>query len=119
MSDYSSELRQQKSLRLWPAILAYLASIVLMFAAYWMLSSGRSADLIYTAIVLFALLQMFFQVKGFFRVHTNEDRDPWNGISLIFTVIVMVIVVGGSLWIMHNLNYYMMPPMASVQTVVH
>jgi heme/copper-type cytochrome/quinol oxidase subunit 4 len=30
----------------------------------------------------------------------------------LFMLIVLVIVVGGSLWIMHNLDYNMMPSMS-------
>ena len=58
-------------------------------------------------IVGLGVLQIIAQVAFFLRLnHITADRT-WNWISLVFTVIVMIIIVSGSLWIMYNLNYYM------------
>ena len=33
----------------------------------------------------------------------------WNMMALLFTVVLVLITLSGSLWVMHNLNTYMMP----------
>jgi cytochrome o ubiquinol oxidase operon protein cyoD len=38
----------------------------------------------------------------------RESKPRWKFIFLLFALLVVGIVVGGSLWIMNNLNYHMM-----------
>ena len=45
-----------------------------------------------------------------FFLHVNQSSgERWNLMALLFTVMVVVIIVGGSMWIMHNLDHNMMP----------
>ncbi len=64
-------------------------------------------DLMILAIMLCAALQLVVQVVFF--LHIGEDAKPrWKSISFAFTSFVILILVGGSLWIMYNLNYHTM-----------
>jgi cytochrome o ubiquinol oxidase operon protein cyoD len=54
-----------------------------------------------------ALVQLFVQLVFFLHVG-RESKPRWNAWALSFAITVVVIVVGGSLWIMSNLNYRMM-----------
>ena len=47
-------------------------------------------------------------VQNFFFMHLNHRSERWNFISFFFTVLIIAIVVGGSLWIMYQLNANMM-----------
>jgi cytochrome o ubiquinol oxidase operon protein cyoD len=38
----------------------------------------------------------------------TSSTARWNVLAIIFTLIIMVLFVGGTLWIMYNLNYRMM-----------
>jgi len=58
------------------------------------------------ALAVLALVQLFIQVVFFLHVNTSPYAR-WNLLSFIFTVFVVVILAGGSLWIMYNLDYYM------------
>lgn len=62
----------------------------------------------YTAIFICALLQFLVQVVCFLRVNARTLQAKVNLFSFIFSIFVLVIIVGGSLWIMWNLNYNMM-----------
>jgi cytochrome o ubiquinol oxidase operon protein cyoD len=45
-----------------------------------------------------------------FFLHITTGRDNTNNVmALAFGVLIVVLVVGGSLWIMANLNHNMMP----------
>lgn len=47
-------------------------------------------------------------VQNFFFMHLNRRSERWNFISFFFTVLIIAILVGGSLWIMYHLNRNMM-----------
>jgi cytochrome o ubiquinol oxidase operon protein cyoD len=39
----------------------------------------------------------------------TKSEGGWNMLALLFTVVIVVIVLSGSLWVMHHLNSNMMP----------
>lgn len=47
-------------------------------------------------------------VQNFYFMHLTHRSERWNFISFFFTVLIIAIVVGGSLWIMYHLNANMM-----------
>lgn len=57
-----------------------------------------------------ALIQAIVQVIFFLHVG-EEDKPRWESLIFWFMILVMVIVVVGSLWIMHDLNERVMPGM--------
>jgi cytochrome o ubiquinol oxidase subunit IV len=61
-------------------------------------------------IAVFALAQIGVHVVYFLDVDRSEAQR-WNLAALVFTAIVVCIILGGSLWIMHNLYVNMMPGM--------
>ena len=53
-------------------------------------------------IAVFALAQIGVHIVYFLHVNRSEEQR-WNLMALIFTAIVLCIILGGSIWIMHNL----------------
>jgi cytochrome o ubiquinol oxidase operon protein cyoD len=51
-----------------------------------------------------ALTQLFIQLTFFLHLG-RESRPYWNTSVLVFAVGVVLMLVFGSLWIMHNLDY--------------
>ncbi|MDD7805206.1 MAG: cytochrome o ubiquinol oxidase subunit IV [Endozoicomonas sp. (ex Botrylloides leachii)] len=87
--------------------LASVACFVLTFIPFFMvLYSSASTPLLLATIFITGVAQIFIQ--AFFFLHLNyEPNKRWNIIASIFFMVVIVIVVGGSVWIMHELNYLM------------
>jgi cytochrome o ubiquinol oxidase operon protein cyoD len=57
-------------------------------------------------VVSLAVVQLLIQL--FFFLHLGHESKPrLNLITLLVAVLVIGMVVGGSVWIMHNLNYNM------------
>lgn len=59
-------------------------------------------------IFIMAAIQFFVQIICFLRLKADSDQGKMQIWSFIFTGLIAVVVIGGSLWIMANLNYNMM-----------
>jgi len=64
--------------------------------------------MIVAAIVTLGTVQGIVQLLLFLNLG-QESKPQWRLHALIFMVVIAIIVVGGSLWIMYNLDYRMMP----------
>jgi cytochrome o ubiquinol oxidase subunit IV len=60
------------------------------------------------AIIVLAIAQMGVHLVFFLHITTGPDNTN-NVMALAFGVLVVILVIGGSLWIMANLNANMMP----------
>jgi cytochrome o ubiquinol oxidase subunit IV len=60
------------------------------------------------ALVVLAIAQMGVHLVFFLHITTGPDNTN-NVLALAFGVLIVVLVMGGSLWIMANLNHNMMP----------
>ena len=61
------------------------------------------------AVAGLALLQFGLQMELF--LHVGEELRPrWRLLAFSFMTLVVLILVGGSIWIMYNLNYRMARP---------
>jgi len=65
--------------------------------------------LLITIIIGLALVQ--FMAQLFFFLHLGTESKPkWNTLVFVFMAGTVLILVIGSLWIMHNLNYHSPEP---------
>jgi cytochrome o ubiquinol oxidase operon protein cyoD len=62
-------------------------------------------SLLIAIVVALALAQLITQLVFFLHLG-RESKPRWNLMVFGFMAIVVVILVGGSLWIMYNLNYH-------------
>ncbi len=88
-------------------VAGFILSILLTLVAYMLITthilSGTEAV---AAVISLALLQLLTQIIFFLHL-SNKSRARWNLTAFVFTIIVVLILVVGSLWIMNNLNYNM------------
>jgi len=109
MSDHSAEHFEhggsQKTLGAY--LTGFSLCLVLTMAAFalvqWKLLAGVS---LYLALSVLALIQLLVQVICFLRLNVSEE-GRWNLLPFLFTLLIIVILAGGSLWVMYNLNYNM------------
>ncbi len=59
-------------------------------------------------LLVSALLQFFVQVTCFLRLNMKSLQAKYNVYAFVFAVVVLVVLIGGSMWIMWHLNYNMM-----------
>jgi cytochrome o ubiquinol oxidase operon protein cyoD len=60
------------------------------------------------AIVVLAIAQMGVHLVFFLHITTGADNTN-NILALAFGLLIVILVIGGSLWIMANLNHNMLP----------
>jgi len=64
------------------------------------------------AVVLLGFAAVQIVVHMVYFLHMNaKSEGGWNLLALVFTAVLVVIVLSGSLWVMHHLNRNMMPGM--------
>jgi cytochrome o ubiquinol oxidase operon protein cyoD len=85
--------------------LATLLTIVSFFIAGTTLVWGPSIPV---ALVVLAIAQMGVHLVFFLNITTGPDNVN-NVMALAFGVLIVLLLLGGSLWIMAHLNHNMMP----------
>ena len=92
-------------------IIGFVISLLLTCISFYLVATRALTDkvLIYTIIGL-ALAQALFQLLFF--LHVGQEAKPrWETIIFYFTVLVILIIALGSLWIMFDLNNRVMGDM--------
>ena len=87
-------------------------SVLLTAIPFALVMTGVLADPRVTAgiIMVFALVQIVVHMIWFLHMN-GRSENGWTLMALIFTVIVVVIALTGSLWVMYHMNQNMMPGM--------
>ena len=61
-------------------------------------------------ILAFAAVQIVVHMIYFLHMNARAEGG-WTMLALIFTLVLVVITLSGSLWVMYHLNHNMMPGM--------
>ncbi|NRR33541.1 cytochrome o ubiquinol oxidase subunit IV [Oxalobacteraceae bacterium] len=92
--------------------IGFLLSVILTAIPFWLVM-GKVFDKSSTAaLVLLAFAAVQIVVHMVYFLHMNgKSEGGWNMLALIFTVMLVVIMLAGSIWVMYHLNHNMMPGM--------
>lgn len=69
----------------------------------WLLAGG---------VLGLGVLQLLVHLHYFLHLDFSRGQR-WNLLSLLFAVLLLGIMAGGSIWVLYNLNYLMMPGMTN------
>ena len=87
----------------------FALSAVLTAIPFWLVMTG-AFDIQTTAILVVVLAFAQIVVHTVFFLHVNTKAEGgWTLVALVFTAIIVLIVISGSLWIMYHLHGNMMP----------
>lgn len=88
-------------------VIGFLSSLTLTIVAFALVMNHvLNIQGLIICVVSLAVVQLLIQL--FFFLHLGHESKPrLNLITLLVAVLVIGMVVGGSVWIMHNLNYNM------------
>lgn len=90
-------------------LIGFGLSVVLTAIPFWLVMSGVFAPQLTGGIIMaFAVAQIVVHMIFFLHMNTRSEGG-WTILALIFTLILVVIALTGSLWVMYHLNTNMMP----------
>lgn len=93
-------------------MLGFLLSAILTVIPFWLVMSGALGNTQATvlAISVAAVAQILVHTICFLHVNARGEGG-WTLMAYVFTAVLVLITIGGSLWIMFHLNTNMMPSM--------
>lgn len=95
----------KKSVRAY--VLGFILCLMLTLLSFGFVQfTPVSKELLYVLLTVFAVAQLLVQSVCFLGLNNNKDGQ-WNLLPFIFTGLIIFFLVGGSLWIMYNLNSLM------------
>lgn len=97
-------------------MVGFALSVVLTAIPFWLVMTGVLADsrITITVIVACAIAQILVHTFCFLHVNTRAEGG-WTLLAYVFTGVIVLITIAGSIWIMYHLNTNMMPGMMTGQ----
>ena len=91
-------------------MLGFVLSVMLTAIPFWLVMSGTLPSKQITALVIMAFAVVQIIVHMIYFLHMSpKSENGWSMMALIFTIVMVVIALSGSLWVMNHLNSNMMP----------
>jgi cytochrome o ubiquinol oxidase operon protein cyoD len=88
----------------------FALSVLLTAIPFWLVMSGAMGSNQATGLLIMALAVVQIVVHMIFFLHMDTKAEGgWSFMALLFTVVLVVIALSGSLWVMYHLNHNMMP----------
>lgn len=88
----------------------FVLAAVLTAIPFWLVMDHVIQSKETTILVVLALGAVQIVVHMVYFLHMNTTSESgWNMLAFIFTLVLVVIVLGASIWVMHNENANMMP----------
>ncbi|CAE6935972.1 cytochrome o ubiquinol oxidase subunit IV [Vibrio sp. B1FLJ16] len=86
----------------------FVASLILtVIPFYFVWAQTLPQATTYAVMFGCALVQIFVHFKYFLHMEAKTDDGRWNLVSLMFTAIIVLILIAGSIWIIYNMNVNM------------
>jgi cytochrome o ubiquinol oxidase operon protein cyoD len=88
----------------------FVLAAILTIIPFWLVMGHVIASTQATILIVLglAVVQILVHMVYFLHLNTRSEQG-WNMLALIFTVVLVVIVLGASIWVMYNENANMMP----------
>ncbi len=91
-------------------ITGFVLAAILTAIPFWLVMAGVFTDPRVTSLVIMAFAVVQIVVHMVYFLHMNaRSEGGWTMMALIFTIVLVVIALSGSLWVMYHLNTNMMP----------
>ncbi|WP_431275659.1 cytochrome o ubiquinol oxidase subunit IV [Variovorax ureilyticus] len=92
----------------------FILSIILTAIPFWMVMGNVFEKPSTTAMVILAFAAVQIVVHMVYFLHMDsKSQHGWTMLAFIFTVVLVVITLSGSLWVMFHMNNNMMPHMTT------
>ncbi len=94
----------------------FTLSVVLTAMPFWLVMAKviERPGTIVALLLAFAAVQIVVHMVYFLHM-SAKSAGGWTLLALIFTLVLVVIALSGSLWVMYHLNQNMMPSMMDMR----
>ena len=112
--DHDPMHEHQGSLRGY--LTGFVLAAILTVIPFWLVMGHVIANkpLLILAILALAVVQIFVHIVFFLHLDTRSESG-WNMMAFIFTAVLVIIVLGASIWVMYAENANMMPMSSQYQ----
>ncbi len=92
-------------------VTGFILSVILTAIPFWLVMDKVIDKPNITALVILGFAAVQIVVHMVYFLHLNaKSEGGWNMLALVFTLVLVVITLAGSLWVMYHMNANMMPP---------
>ena len=112
--EHQEDLEQHDTLHITVGgyVTGFVLAVILTAIPFWLVMGKVLESPTVTTFVILALAMVQIYVHMVFFLHmTSKAEGGWAWMSLIFTLVLLVITLSGSLWIMYHLKTNTMPLM--------
>jgi cytochrome o ubiquinol oxidase operon protein cyoD len=90
----------------------FVLAVILTAIPFWLVLGKVFNNSGTAGFVLLGLASVQIVVHMVYFLHMNTKAEGgWSMLALLFTVMLLVIMLSGSIWVMYHLNHNMMPGM--------
>ena len=110
MSAHDHEHSQGSHGTMGSYMIGFGLSVLLTAIPFWLVMNQTFANPQVTAFVImgFAMVQIIVHMIYFLHMNTRSEGG-WSFMAMMLTIVLVVIVLSGSMWVMYHLNANMMP----------
>ncbi|WP_296949410.1 cytochrome o ubiquinol oxidase subunit IV [uncultured Massilia sp.] len=99
--------------------IGFILSVILTAIPFWLVMTHQVAPETTKFVILgFAAVQVVVHMVYFLHMNSKSENG-WNMMAMILTVILLVIILVGSIWVMYHMNANMMPHISNDGGSVH
>ncbi|PVM92922.1 cytochrome o ubiquinol oxidase subunit IV [Caulobacter endophyticus] len=92
-------------------VIGFVLAVILTAIPFWLVMADVLPSHQMTAVAVMGLAAIQVIVHMIYFLHMNSRSEGgWTMLALVFTLIIVVITLAGSMWVMHNLDTHMMAP---------
>lgn len=86
----------------------FILSVVLTSIPFILVTRGMLSSM-ETVVAIFGTGVAQILVHLYYFLHLNtSSKARWNLMAMLFALLIMILIVGGTIWIMYHLNYRLM-----------
>ena len=90
----------------------FVLAVILTAIPFWLVMAGVIKSSGTMGLVLLGLAAVQVVVHMIYFLHMNSKVEQgWSLLAMVFTLMLVVIMLSGSIWVMYHMNQNMMPGM--------
>jgi cytochrome o ubiquinol oxidase subunit IV len=89
-------------------LIGFVLAVVLTVASFCAATTGAfKGEGAIVALAVLAAIQVIVHVVFFLHVNTSKQQQ-WHALSFAYTILMSLVLIVGTVWVMHNVHVLMM-----------